>query len=406
MKRNLTALSVAVTALAATAASASANSAVLITPFATGTNGLLTGQGSGINSAGLVVGYSSTAAGYAPFTYSTSTKVLTNLGTVNGSTTAFANGVNTAGMIVGSYIDSTFTQYGFTYNTATHTFTYLTQSESEDPVAINTSGRFVGTGSVDNGGTFPIEGTAGSTAVTTLPGITSDGPFDGDGAAAINANGLIVGYAKPTQYGRIHAFSYDSTGTATTLTDLGTFPNPTGSSSTVLPQRMGVNNSGVIAGSAALGYTNSSGNFATYEQAFRLASGTDTFTGLTSLTGAADSTDDANAINNSGVIVGSSVASDGSTHAVLWLAGSTTPVDLNTYFATLDPTDAGKFVLTTASAINDGGVITGTATDSAGDTEAFDLDLSGTLSAPEPTSLALASPIAMLVLRRRRPRPA
>ncbi len=401
MNRNLSALALAATTLAAAAASASANSAVLIPPFAAGTNGLLYSQGSSINAAGLVVGYSSTSTGFTPFSYSTSTKVLTNLGEPNGATSAFATGVNTAGIVVGNYTGAQFTSYGFTLNTSTGAYTYLTQSEAENPRAINNSGTFVGTGEINNGGTFPIEGTAGNTAVTTLPGISSSTPFAGDGASAINSKGLIVGFAAATQYGTLHVFSYDSAAAtpAATLTDLGTYPNPTGGRSNT-DQRMGVNDAGVIAGSATLSYTNSSGSFASYDQAFRLVNGT--FTGLSSLTGAAQSTDDANAINNSGVVVGSSVAADGSTHAVLWLSGSTTPVDLNTSFATLDPTDAAKFTLTAALAINDNGVITGTATDVAGDTEAFDIDLSGTLSAPEPTSLALLSPIAMLVLRRRR----
>ena len=185
--------------------------------------------------------------------------------------------------------------------------------------------------------------------------------------------------------------------------------DPGGFSSVNSP--MHVNDAAVIAGSAREQLASSTGSLLQHNQAFTYANGT--YTILQPLSASTAANDQADGINTQGVVVGTSDTADGTAnHAVLWLAGSTAAVDLNTYFAKIDPADAAKFVLTSAVAINGGDLIVGTVDDGTNPTTgdavndgAFVLDLSTALApTPEPTSLALLAPSALVVRRRRRRR--
>ncbi len=408
--------------LAATSAAARADSFTLIAPLGTSGNTDAYSRAQAISGTGVVVGYSTTpttGTADAPhaFTYAAATRTLTDLGGDPNTTpaTSYAYGINAAGVVVGDSVDQSkqFLAVAKTYTTATG-FQSVAASASGQTAsrlnAINNTGTFVGGGQDSNLANVPVYGQYGGSSITVLPGIAG-ATTEGNVASSINSSGLIAGNAAYDPYGGMqHLFTYNSAAAtpAAALTDLGTPANvnrPGGFTS--VNSQTSINDAGVIAGSAReLAPTAS---FSQHDQAFTDANGT--FTLLQSLSSSTIANAQAFGINNQGVVVGTSDTADGSaTHAVLWLAGSTTAVDLNTYFAKIDPTDAAKYVLTSAVAINDSDLIVGTVDDgtnpNTGDAVndgSYVLDLSTALApTPEPTSLALVAPSALVVLRRRR----
>lgn len=97
----------------------------------------------------------------------------------------------------------------------------------------------------------------------------------------------------------------------------------------------------------------------------------------------------ANAINDTGQIVGWSYTSNGVDHAFLWSSGNM--VDLNSL---IDP--ASGWTLEGAGAITNLGWIVGTGRNAFGETHAYLLT-----PAPEPIGLSLFATVGLLVLRRR-----
>lgn len=384
-------------------------------PFGTDIDGNSFSVATSVSPTGVVAGYSSTTSNVdatLAFTYSTATGTLTNLGGAAGTSSSSAYGINTSGLIVGQYTDANFAQHGVTYTSGGGFQVVPNSASGVAPTrlnAVNTGGTFVGYGNIGDGPNKAIYGKVG-TGITVLPTLPNAPGFGESIASAINTNGLIVGTATPQQFGK-NLFRYDSTGTATSLTDLGRFTNPNGGTSFV-NDSMAINNAGVIAGSARLqttAYVNGIG-FEEYNQAFKNVNVQ--FTALGGLAvGEIDTV--ADGINAQGVIVGSSETATGATHAVLWLPGSTTPLDLNVYFATLDPTNAALYTLTSATSISDGNIIVGTLNDQfiPGDfadarvnNGSYVLDVSALVAAsvPEPVTLGTLLPVALLALRRRR----
>ena len=379
-----------------------------------------------ISSTGVVVGNVSTSspddftnAFYSPAPAVAGARTVTNLGGVGNSGDSRLAGVNSNGVAVGTYFGSG-TSNPITYSPGTGYQTVTATSGGGQAAsvlnAINNSGVFAGTGDLpNNGGQVPVYGTVGGTTLTTLPGIAG-ADNDQNTAEAINNNGLIVGAANPAGSAATVLFSYSSTGSATSLTNLGAPTNPNGKFSDVGTvegvdglgtNALGVNDAGLIAGTARFGSTNTANGFQ-HDQAFKYSNGA--FTLLGGLTANVDASTKAYGVNNQGIIVGSSATAGGANDAVIWLPGSTTPTDLNTYFAAIDPADAARYTLSDATAINNSDVIVGTinADPDPGDdglinNGAFILDLSRTLGAvPEPVSLGLSLPAAVMLGRRAR----
>ncbi len=372
----------------------------------------------GINSSGLVVGNLSTAtaddfdnAFISPPAATTSARTSTALGPVTGGADSTLFAVGSTGVAVGGFVGPQSAQFplrAVTYTAATGFVTIGTNPTVETLTGINSANTFVGYGETSaNAGTVPIVGTVGSSTFTTLPffpGTTATGSE----ATGINTAGLVVGYG-PDSTGRLKLFTYNAKGTATSLTNLGTLANPNGGISGIDSSvNIAINDAGTIAGTATLN-ASTTGAFTPYSQAFRNVNGQ--FTSLSGLSTATSNTT-ADGVNNQGITVGSATLANGSLEAVLWMPGSTTAVPLQSYFTSLDPTDAARYTLSDATAINDSDVIVGTINadpdpedDGVINNGGFVLDLSSVLApttVPEPASLGLLVPAAALVLRRRR----
>jgi len=170
----------------------------------------------------------------------------------------------------------------------------------------------------------------------------------------------VVGQAT-TASGKWHAFLYDGT----TMNDLGTFG---GSSSAA----WGINDNGQVVGDA---YASSG-----HAHAFLYSSGT--MTDLGTLGGLSSR---AMGINFDGQVVGGTDVSSGAEHAFLYTDGVMT--DLNSLIDS-----ASDWTLVQANAINDSGQIVGFGINPSGQTDAFLLTLvtpqiAGTI--PEPSTLVL-----------------
>jgi probable HAF family extracellular repeat protein len=165
----------------------------------------------------------------------------------------------------------------------------------------------------------------------------------------INASGTVVGTSIPKSSLTLHAFAISPPYSA--MTDLGTLGG-------ALSAAFAVNNSGLVVGSSS-----NAGNRATYAfMAQQTASGKPYV--MTSLGALGTGTySQANAVSSSGTIVGQSnlVPNSLAYHAFIYKGtaqgGTGKMVDLNT----LIPANSG-WVLTSATGIDDNGLITGTGT--------------------------------------------
>ncbi|WP_414663355.1 hypothetical protein [Horticoccus sp. 23ND18S-11] len=316
---------------------------------------------------------------------------ITNLGSLGGSTTQ-ANAINAAGTVVGFDATSFQTARAFIYSGSTLTALPALNNARNEALGINASGVVVGTNTTfpnaDFRGFIVANGSLTDLGVnTTAVGIndagtvvgnqfprafirsaagvvTPIGPATGSTtiATAINASGVVVGYAEGANR---RAFSY----TNGTLTDLGALPG--GSNS----YAFAINAAGVVVGQS---------NESTNRQLHAVI-----FTGGNVIdidpNGAGTFGSSATGINSAGVIVGQNAVG----RAFVYTA-ATGLVDLNTLVTNLAATGFDRLI--SATAINDAGQIVGFGALAGGGTRfgAFRLDIS-TIPAP-PTIVAGPQP--------------
>jgi probable HAF family extracellular repeat protein len=185
------------------------------------------GKACAINASGQVAGQ--TGSGYA-FLYSNGT--MTNLGALGGSE-SFAFGINDSGQVVGFADASSGQSYAFLYSNGTMAqLGTLPGDLNSEAAGINDSGQVVG----DSGSN------AGYQAFLYSNGtMTGFGNFNST-AYGINASGQVVGVNAYTSSAD-HAFLYSNG----TMTDLGILPGGTNSSAT------GINASGEVVGNSFTG---------------------------------------------------------------------------------------------------------------------------------------------------------
>jgi probable HAF family extracellular repeat protein len=287
---------------------------------------------------------------------STSTPTVIDSG-YNGSGKTYGYGINNSGTMVGLVASgSAFRPSYFNPQSLISTTTYGGQLAQAYATAINDSGIVVGnTGEWQVG---PYSATSafiwtGSGAITRIPGATvgtysggTSGSITGSSAAtAINKNGLVTGYSTTDTTSNIaRAFVYDSTvGDASGFHLLGTL----GGLATSTSQGNGINLGGDVAGSS----TDANG----IQHAFLYTKADGSMIDIGALLGAGKISQ-ANAVNNSGTVVGQyNFGTDNSSpvyHAFVYSNGVAT--DLNDL---IDPSLG--FTLYNATGINSSGQIVG-----------------------------------------------
>jgi probable HAF family extracellular repeat protein len=312
----------------------------------------------GINSAGAVVGYSSTPA-YVMHGVLWKSGTATDLGTLGG-TLSYACAINDTGSVVGyAAIAGDAAIHAVLWNGSARTDLGVIAGSWSYGYAINASGQTVGASTTAAGVDHYLNAMLWSSGqavnLGTLGGVT--GSPRGSYAMAINATGTVVGFSDTATSGAQHATRWNGT----TASDLGTLG---GDSSAAYA----INANGLIVGQSDV--ANDTGLHATQWSGA-------TVTDLGTLGGR---TSFAVAVNTAGQIVGTSQTSGNGLHAVLWSGGNI--LDLNT---AISPALPANVTLTRAVAINDDGMIAAYGDDTqTGGTDAFLLTPSsgGTVAKP------------------------
>jgi probable HAF family extracellular repeat protein len=341
--------------------------------------------------------------------------IFTDLGTLSGGCCSYANAINNVGGVAGwSYTAGNNTYHATVWNgaTATELGTLTAKDLNTLPggsfsiaYAINNNGQVAGA-STTTGGT--THATLWASGTATDLGILGGNSGNTSGAYAINNNGQVAGSTYSPVNGAYHATLWSS-GTITDLNTLGgiggaayainnnnhvavagyTLTGPpndasratvwAGSTATSLGTFSGggdsyafaINNAGLVAGST---YTTGNTPHAT------LWNGT-TITNLGALSGIGSV---AYAINNNNQVVGYASISGGAAHAALW-NGTNPAIDLNSL---LGPSaSSAGWILTAANGINDKGWIVGN--DYNTRTGKHDGFLLSVVAVPEPETYAM-----------------
>ena len=319
-----------------------------------GTLGGTMSSAAGINSAGQVVGSSTTAGDLATHAFLFSQGTMTDLGTLGGAASQ-ASGINDSAQVVGSAQLASGVTHATLWNGATPTDLDPQDSGSSYASAISNSGDIVG-GTGSNAAIF-LNGMAAQ-----LQGLPS-ALVGLSGAYAVNNNFQVAGYDQiPGQTDA--AVTWLGGTQPSALSDLTGFPTLVA---------YGINDSGTIVGQI--------GNVALAE-ACLWNTGTSLQIAPQVLTGPVSA---AYGINSGGLIVGTSqyTTFGGLMVATLWTSGGGLRVNLN---ATLRPQVAAAYALTQASAINAAGQIAANGTVTAtGASHAFLLTPVASAGAPTAT---------------------
>ncbi len=262
-------------------------------------------RGAGINDSGQIVGFSNLVSTTNRHGFVYNGGALTDLGIIGSATDTYAYAINNSGQIVGNSGNAPFISDGTTMTDLTSVL-----GSSSDGYAINDSGAIAG--QMNAGGGIHAFVYSGSTLID-IGALMSGNSY----AFGINDSGMVVGYS--TTMTGTRAFLYDGA----SVTNLGTLGGGNNSFAN------DINNAGQIVG---FGYTSS---FATkafiYEGStlVDLNSVTD-FSGsnFTTLTNALS-------INNSGQIVGYGITSGGFSNAFLLTPISLSPVPEPSTYAAL-----------------------------------------------------------------------
>ena len=351
------------------------------------------------------------------------------LATAGGTALEFTvgNGINAAGMVVGQATDTNSNVFPFQYTAAggltslgLPSYAGSTYSGGE-ALAVNGAGVSVGWTNVTlPSGDFLTHGVVfrNGTATDVTPTLDDGGLSIGSQLLAVNGAGVASGFqAVPTTGGAAftqHAIVY-ANGTFTDLTP--TLTSGATNATTVDAEGNAINTSGQVAETTFANHPRGPAGVTVTAQASLYTPATNGYTSValnpatnvSSPSLAATSTVAAG-IDTAGDVVGYGFGGTDD-DATLWVAGSTTGIDLNAYLDTVDPADGADWILEQANAINDNGQIVGfglyspTGDPADGTQQAFILDASGLTSVPEPTTLAVAASLGgAALLARRGPR--
>jgi probable HAF family extracellular repeat protein len=313
-----------------------------------------------INSSGIIVGYSATTTGQT-HAFSYSNGQMTDLGAFGGTYSA-ANAVNDSGLIAGLYYPTSNASHAFSVADSTFTDLGTLGGANSAAYGINSAGATVGYSDTSTGSDLAfVYSNHTMSPLPTLGGFNSY-------AQAINDSNEIIGYAQTT-IGDYHAFSYQN-GTITDLHTLG----GTESYATA------INSIGQVVGYSLITGSSNISHAVLYAGNTPIDLGT--LGGNNSY---------ATGINSAGSIVGYSQTTTDQDHAFFYSGGIMT--DLNT----LIPLNSG-WELTNANAINNSGQIVGFGYfGSPGPLHAFLLS-----PVPEPTSIGILGLGALIVLPNRK----
>ncbi len=284
-----------------------------------------------------------------------------------------ANAVNTSGLIVGFDItaDQAFASVGPGNLTDLGT---LSGGHFSEALGVNDSGLIVGDSTDADGVDHAMFTTVGGTMtdLTLNGGLVGIDSSSTSSAAGVNNSGMIVGTARSAS-GASTAFYYDTGGALhPTMVTLGTLGG-------VSATATGINNHNVV-----VGYGYDSKNDVTHAFYEDLDAATPTMTLVPMPTDVTDSR--AFGINDSGDIVGYADSSDGSRHVFLY-----SPATGTTTLLALPSSDTAMV----ANGINNEGVIVGYAIGGDGSQKPFVVDPSGVNAPSIPTDLGtLGGPFA------------
>ncbi len=296
----------------------------------------------GLNDSGQSTGQQSDSNGNL-YAFILSNGTQTTLTTSQGKFISTGIDLNNSGQVTGNLATTDQYGVGYAYLYSNGQVTAFNFNDPEDyigtpvPSAINASGQITGSVEYQYGNeAFIYYGPNNLAALGTF-----DGYHESSGANDINDSAHVTGSA--SSEGNGYAFVYRGNG----LENLGLLGND-GYLGSDFSSGNGINNQDQVVGSSTIGAVDGNGDPTGQYHAFLWNNGT-----LTDLGTLGGMNSGANAINDSGQIVGNANLASGDTHACLWQNGTIT--DLNTLLGNGN----SQWLLTDADRINASGQIFG-----------------------------------------------